>query len=156
MVQTAERMASPSLESLAPHVDESQLDGVELFVLEGEFDAYAAPALEQQLLEAIERGRYELVVDMAGVSFVDMTTLNVIVRAIKRVYQHNGHLVLVYRQGAVPRAIELGGLRHALRVFPTREEAIASLQRPGAVPDEQHDEARDRRLPHLPRLRSRR
>jgi anti-anti-sigma factor len=155
-------MATPSLEPLSPHVDESPINGFELFELGGEFDAYSAPGFEQQLVDAIEKGRYEFVVDMSGVSFVDMSTLNVLVRAIKRVYQHNGHLVVVCRQGVVLRAIDLAGLRHALRIFPTREEALASLRHLGgggqAVDgdgNDPYDDIRRRRLP-VPRLLLRR
>jgi anti-sigma B factor antagonist len=149
-------MASPSLEPISPHVDETPLDGVELFVLEGEFDAAAAPKLEDQMLAAIANGRHELCVDMSGVTFVDLSTLNVLVRAIKRVYRHNGHMTVACRQGAVLRAIDLAGLRHALRVYPTREEAVSSLCPPsGSVAGaEYHDETR-RRLPRL-RLLARR
>ena len=120
-------MSSHALESSGAHVEESPLDNVELFVLTGEFDAYSAPALEQQLIDAIGRGRYELLLDMNSVAFVDMSTLNAIVRAMKLVYQHNGHLLVVTTQRPVLRAIDLAGLRHAMRVFPVREEAIAVL-----------------------------
>jgi anti-anti-sigma factor len=75
-----------------PHVDESSVGEVELFVLSGEFDAYSTPWLEEQLLAAIERGQYELVLDMCDVTFVDVSTLNVVIRAMKHVYRHNGHL----------------------------------------------------------------
>jgi anti-anti-sigma factor len=71
---------------------------------------------------------YELVVDMCGVEFVDLSTLNVIVRAMKAVYRHNGHLVLACAQRNVLRAIDLAGLRHAVRVYGSREEALASLR----------------------------
>jgi anti-sigma B factor antagonist len=111
-----------------PHVDESSVGEVELFVLSGEFDAYSTPWLEEQLMAAIERGQYELVIDMCGVTFVDVSTLNVIIRAMKHVYRHNGHLVLACGQRPVLRAIELAGLQHAVRVLTSRDEAIAAVR----------------------------
>lgn len=71
---------------------------------------------------------YDLVVDMCGVEFVDLSTLNVIVRAMKAVYRHNGHLAIACAQRHVLRAIDLAGLRHAVRVYDSREEALASLR----------------------------
>lgn len=71
---------------------------------------------------------YEIVIDMCDVEFVDMSTLNVVVRVMKAVYRHNGHLVLACAQRNVLRAIELAGLRHAVRVYESREEAVASLR----------------------------
>jgi anti-anti-sigma factor len=111
-----------------PHVDESSVGEVELFVLSGEFDAYSTPWLEEQLLAAIERGQYELVLDMCDVTFVDVSTLNVVIRAMKHVYRHNGHLVVACGQRPVLRAIELAGLQHAVRVHESRDEAIAAVR----------------------------
>jgi anti-sigma B factor antagonist len=86
------------------------------------------PILGDQLDAAIARGSYEIVIDMCGVTFVDMSTLNRIVRAMKEVYRHNGHLVVACGDRHVMRAIDLAGLRHAVRVYATRDEAIAHLQ----------------------------
>jgi anti-anti-sigma factor len=108
-------------------VEELTVGDLEVFVLNGEFDAYSTPWLEEQLIAAIERGRYELALDMCGVTFVDMSTLNVVVRAMKLVYRHNGHLVIACGQRPVVRAIELAGLQHAVKRYDTRDEAIAAL-----------------------------
>jgi anti-sigma B factor antagonist len=96
-------------------------------VLRGEFDAYSLPKLGDQLDAAVERGDYEIVIDMCGVTFVDMSTLNRIARTMKEVYRHNGHLVVACGDKHVRRAIDLAGLRHSVRVYPTRGEAIAHL-----------------------------
>lgn len=124
-------MAAPTVDDHASRqLVETALDPqTDLFELAGEFDAYLAPRLEEHLLKAIERGHSEVVIDMTGVTFVDMSTLNVIVRALKRAYQRNGHVVLACRQRHVLRAIDLAGLRHALRVYEDRTEALAALRR---------------------------
>jgi anti-anti-sigma factor len=108
-------------------VEEVQVEGIDILVLHGEFDAFSTPMLGERLDAAIERGLYELVIDMCDVQFADVSTLNRIVRAMKDVYRHNGHLVLGCAQRQVRRAIELAGLRHAVRVYDSREEAIAAL-----------------------------
>jgi anti-anti-sigma factor len=86
------------------------------------------PMLGDRIDAAIERGEYELVIDMCDVTFVDMSTLNRIVRAMKEVYRHNGHLVVACAQRNVLRAIDLAGLRHGVKVYPSREDAIAHLR----------------------------
>jgi anti-sigma B factor antagonist len=121
-------MATTAFDSSGPHVEETHLDDVELFVLGGEFDAYSAPRLEQVLTESIDRGNYEVVVDMSAVTFCDMSTLNAIVRAIKLVYRHNGHLVVGCNSRPVLRAIELAGMRHSIKVYATRDDALTALQ----------------------------
>jgi anti-anti-sigma factor len=91
------------------------------------------PVLGDQLDSAIQRGVYEIVVDMCEVTFVDMSTLNRIVRAMKEVYRHNGHLVVACGDKHVLRAIDLAGLRHAVRVYDTRDAAIAHLRERNAA-----------------------
>lgn len=117
-----------AINSLAFEVELVTIDDVDIFVLRGEFDAYSMPMLGDQLDAAIERGEYEFVIDMCAVTFVDMSTLNRIMRAMKEVYRHNGHLVVACGDKHVLRAIDLAGLRHAVRVYDTRDEAIAHLK----------------------------
>jgi anti-anti-sigma factor len=116
------------IDSLAFQVEELRIDDVEVLALRGEFDAYSMPMLGDQLDAAIARGDYEIVVDMCAVTFVDMSTLNRIVRAMKEIYRHNGHLVIACGDKHVLRAIDLAGLRHSVRVYDTREEAIEHLK----------------------------
>ena len=99
-----------------------------VFTLRGEFDAYSMPMLGDKLDQAIEAGHYELVVDMCDVTFVDMSTLNRIMRAMKEVYRHNGHLVVACAARNVLRAIDLAGLRHAVRVYENRADAFQHLR----------------------------
>jgi anti-anti-sigma factor len=124
-------MANP-LDPNGPHIEDQTLDGVALVVLSGEFDAYSGPAVEAHLMRLLERRVYEVVVDMDSVGFVDISTLNGIMRAIKEVYRHNGHLIVVTASRPVLRAIDLAGMRHSIRVVATREDALGVL-RPAAA-----------------------
>ena len=96
--------------------------------MRGEFDAFSMPMLDELLDAALERGEYEFVIDMCDVTFVDMSTLNRIMRAMKEVYRHNGHLVVACASRNVLRAIDLAGMRHAVRVYGSRDEAFLHLR----------------------------
>ena len=122
---------SAALATLQLHPEDSQALKALAAVHPGNGAGIDADVLSQALSDARrfhrERGDYELVIDMCAVTFVDMSTLNRIVRAMKEVYRHNGHLVVACADRHVLRAIELAGLRHAVRVYDTREEAIAHV-----------------------------
>ena len=117
-----------AIDSLAFQVEEIVVDDVDVFVLTGEWDAYSMPQLGDRLDAALERGDYEIVVDMTAVTFVDMSTLNRVARMMKEVFRHNGHLVIASADRPVLRAIELAGMRLSVRVYSTREEAIEHLR----------------------------
>ena len=127
LLTPGQRDSDFTVETLAFTVEELTVDGVDVFVLRGEFDAYSLPMLGDKLDAAIERGDYEVVIDMCEVTFVDMSTLNRIVRAMKEVYRHNGHLVVACASRNVLRAIDLAGLRHAVKVYDGRDDAVAAL-----------------------------
>ena len=89
------------------------------------------PVLGDRLDQVIEAGCYDIVIDMDDVEFVDMSTLNRLVRAMKQVYRHNGHLVVACASRNVLRAIDLAGLRHAVKVYETREAALNAVRTRG-------------------------
>ena len=101
---------------------------MEVITLHGEFDAYSMPMLGDRLDAAIESAHYELIIDMCDVTFVDMSTLNRVMRAMKEVYRHNGHLVIACASRNVLRAIDLAGMRHSVRVYDTRDQAFLHLR----------------------------
>ena len=52
--------------------------------LAGEVDLYTAPEFKQQLLEVIDQGGRDVVVDLSDTTFIDSTTLGVLVGGERR------------------------------------------------------------------------
>ncbi len=52
--------------------------------LAGEVDLYTAPEFKQQLLEVIDQGGRDVIVDLSDTTFIDSTTLGVLVGGVKR------------------------------------------------------------------------
>ena len=55
-----------------------------VIALSGEVDLYTAPEFKQQLLEVIGQGAKHVVVDFTETTFIDSTTLGVLVGGVKR------------------------------------------------------------------------
>jgi len=94
----------------------------------GEVDLYVAPELKQQLLDVIERGAAWVVVDLTEATFVDSTTLGVLIGAVRRLRANEGRLSVVVSDRSVARTFELSGLDRVFEIFPTREQAIAQVE----------------------------
>lgn len=73
----------------------------------GELDAHTAPALATTMTE-LPPG--EVIVDMAGVSFVDSSGLRVLLDATNRARANGGDLALSGPQASIKRLIEISGL----------------------------------------------
>lgn len=92
----------------------------------GEIDVYTAPRLRDQLVELVDAGHYDIVVDMRGVQFLDSTGLGVLVGGLKRVRQHDGSLRLVCTQERIVKIFRITGLTKVFPIHASLEEAIAT------------------------------
>src|SRR6266511_3981690 len=69
-------------------------DDAYVIALAGEVDLYTAPEFKQQLLEVIGQGGKEVIVDFSDTTFIDSTTLGVLVGGVKRLRTNDGQLSL--------------------------------------------------------------
>ena len=102
-----------------------------LISLTGEIDLYTAPEFKQQLLDVIAQGGKEVVVDFSDTTFIDSTTLGVLVGGVKRLRTNDGQLSLVCSDRNITKIFEITGLDRVFTIYPTREEAVANLSSSG-------------------------
>jgi anti-sigma B factor antagonist len=95
--------------------------------LSGEVDLYTAPEFKQQLLDVIGKGATDVVVDFSDTTFIDSTTLGVLVGGVKRLRTNDGQLSLVCSDRNITKIFEITGLDRVFTIHPTREEALAQL-----------------------------
>ncbi|HEX6490901.1 MAG TPA: STAS domain-containing protein [Gaiellaceae bacterium] len=103
-----------------------QVDGGAYVIsLAGEVDLYTAPEFKQQLLEVISQGGRDVIVDFSDTTFIDSTTLGVLVGGVKRLRTNEGQLSLVCSDRNITKIFEITGLDRVFTIYPTREEAIS-------------------------------
>jgi anti-sigma B factor antagonist len=95
--------------------------------LTGEVDLYTAPEFKQQLVEVISQGAQEVAVDFSGTTFIDSTTLGVLVGGVKRLRANDGQLSLVCSDRNITKIFEITGLDKVFTIYPTRDEALAGI-----------------------------
>ena len=105
-----------------------KLDGdVTVIALAGEVDLYTAPEFKEALLEAIADGPKTVVVDLTDTTFIDSTTLGVLVGGVKRLRTNDGQLSLVCSDRNITKIFEITGLDRVFAIHTTRDEAISKL-----------------------------
>ena len=95
--------------------------------LAGEVDLYTAPEFKQQLLEVIGQGGKQVIVDFTSTTFIDSTTLGVLVGGVKRLRTNDGQLSLVCSDRNITKIFEITGLDRVFTISETRDEAVAKL-----------------------------
>jgi anti-sigma B factor antagonist len=91
----------------------------------GELDISNSSELSRLILEAIEEGATRLAVDLSRVTFMDSSTLGVLVGCLKRARERDGEVVLLGVNGSPRRVMEITGLDQAFTLLPSVGELPA-------------------------------
>jgi len=102
-------------------------DSSYVIALSGEVDLYTAPEFKQQLLDVISKGAKDVIVDFSNTTFIDSTTLGVLVGGVKRLRTNDGQLSLVCSDRNITKIFEITGLDRVFTIYPTRDEALKKL-----------------------------
>jgi len=91
----------------------------------GRVDAAKAPELEAQLDELLSQGEAQIVVDMAGVSYISSSGLKVLLTALRQARRQQGNLALCNLQPKVAAILEMAGFN---LVFPIGQDLEAAIR----------------------------
>ena len=111
------------------HIEDEPLHGdLMLIKLQGEVDLYAAPDLKDHVNNAIEGGKTLLILDLSEATFIDSTTLGILVSGMKRLRPRGGRLAVLCPDPTMAKIFDITGLNRMFSVHETREDAIAALE----------------------------
>jgi anti-sigma B factor antagonist len=102
-------------------------DNSYVIALAGEVDLYTAPEFKQQLLDVIGQGAKDVVVDFSDTTFIDSTTLGVLVGGVKRLRTNEGQLSLVCSDRNITKIFEITGLDRVFTIYASRDEAVSRI-----------------------------
>jgi anti-sigma B factor antagonist len=91
----------------------------------GELDLASAPGLREALDAAFVPQEPRIAVDLTDVSFMDSSTLGLLVAYLKRARERGGELRLVGVQGSPAKVIKLTGLDAAFTIDATLSDLSA-------------------------------
>jgi anti-sigma B factor antagonist len=103
-------------------------DGVAGVVVLGEADIYTAPELKEALTAAIEAGATSVLVDLSRATFIDSTTLGVLMGAVRRLRPGGGEVAIACADPNICRIFEITLLDRVFRIFPTPGEGLDHLR----------------------------
>jgi anti-sigma B factor antagonist len=103
--------------------------GADAFVvtITGEADLHNAPELDRALQGVLGLGGTSVAVDLGDVTFIDSTTLGVLLRFQPRFTARGGELVIVTQDRRVIRTFEITGLDKVFRIEQRLADGVASL-----------------------------
>jgi len=125
---TAHRDVAPAPRAPQPAISVERIARVPVARLRGEIDIACVQHLRAALAIAVEPGDRGLVVDLAGVDYLDSAGVHLL-HDLARTLRGRGQLLLVAvpPDGAVMRLFELVGLVQSLPIQPSVQAAVAAL-----------------------------
>jgi anti-sigma B factor antagonist len=103
--------------------------GVSRVDVVGEVDLSTAPELKEALGEVIDAGARGVLVDLSDATFIDSTTLGVLMGAVKRLRPAGGELTIVCRDPNIRKIFEITLLDRIFNIFETVDEGVAQLRK---------------------------
>ncbi len=103
-------------------IDDTQEGPRTILAVSGEVDLATAPNLRQRVVQAIDDGARQVVVDLSDVGFMDSTGLGVLIGGLKRLRQRDGNLVVVSPSEPVAKILEVTGLMDVLGVVDSVDD----------------------------------
>ncbi len=104
----------------------SEHDRWSVLAVDGEVDVATAPKLREKLIDLVNAGVSNIVVDLGRVDFLDSTGLGVLVGALKRIRTVDGELALVCDERRILKVFEITGLTKVFTMYPTVDEAVTA------------------------------
>ena len=104
--------------------------GLHILALDGEIDLACSPELRDVLQAQAKARRPVLVLDFAGVSYVDSSGLATLIEYVRKAQAFGGSFALVNVSARVQTIFDLVRLSEFLSIFPTLADARAALIAP--------------------------
>ena len=115
------------------HIHDEEVDAdTHVIELGGEVDLYTAPEFKERMVQVIDGGKKQVVVDLSKATFIDSTTLGVLVGGVKRLRPVGGSLALVCSDQNILKIFEITGLDRVFPIHESRDQALAGVASGGS------------------------
>ncbi|WP_183093970.1 STAS domain-containing protein [Nocardioides stalactiti] len=105
-------------------IEQSERDGVVVLATSGRFNMVSAPRIKARIDETVAAGNARIVVDLAGVDFIDSSGLGALIGGLKTARQASGDLRIAAAGDQVVTVLKLTNLDRILTPFDTVEAAV--------------------------------
>jgi anti-sigma B factor antagonist len=99
-------------------------DGSHVVAVAGEIDLFTAPEFKQRVSAPIDAGRSHVIIDLTATTFIDSSSLGVLIGAHRRLKLRGGSLVVVCDNDAIVKTFRITGLDGVFTLVKTLDDAL--------------------------------
>ncbi len=102
--------------------------GITIIELFGEIDLDSSPEVRKQILAVTHKKSPKILINLAGVTYMDSSGVATMVEGLQRTNAYNGHFVLVNLGPGVREVFELSRLDKVFKIYDDINEATKKLE----------------------------
>ena len=112
--------------AMAFSIEDRVVDGeTHVVAVTGEIDLFTAPEFKQRVSAPIDAGRTNVIVDLTETTFIDSSSLGVLIGAHRRLRRLEGSLVIVCSNDAIVKTFRITGLDGVFTLAGSVDEALS-------------------------------
>jgi anti-sigma B factor antagonist len=92
--------------------------------VKGEIDLFTAPDFKQRVAAPIDAGMSRVIVDLSETTFIDSSSLGVLIGAHRRLKLHGGTLAIVYANESIAKTFRITGLDGVFTLVASLQDAL--------------------------------
>lgn len=119
--------SSPDIIAGIMEVRQSEISGTALIEVEGDIDLFQSRALREAIADLIAAGKSRLIIDLAGVAYIDSSGLGVLISARTQLKKAGGDLKISRITDSVRNVVTLTRLNQLLDFYDDIDEALAAF-----------------------------
>ena len=104
--------------------EESLGDARHVVAVRGEIDLFTAPDFKQHVAAPIDAGVDHVIVDLGQTTFIDSSSLGVLIGAHRRLKLRGGSLTIVCDNEAITKTFRITGLDGVFHLVPKIDDAV--------------------------------
>ena len=105
-------------------IEDRPVGGAHIVAVSGEVDLFTAPEFKQRMSAPIDDGRSNLIVDLSRTTFIDSSSLGVLIGAHRRLKLRGGSLTIVCDNDAITKTFRITGLDGVFHLVPKIDDAV--------------------------------
>ena len=111
--------------AIAFSIEDRRVDNeTHIVAVTGEIDLFTAPEFKQSVSAPIDAGRRHVIVDLTETTFIDSSSLGVLIGAHRRLRRLGGSLVIVCSNDAIAKTFRITGLDSVFTIVKRLDEAL--------------------------------
>lgn len=115
------------MESIRLETEQNEVNGTKVLDVSGEIDVYTAPQFKEAVNHILDSGQKHLIINMAGVTYMDSSGFGTLLSATKRIRPEGGTVSLVKVNSAIDRILRITRLSTVFATYDTVDEAIGAI-----------------------------